>query len=167
MIMLNRILIVTCLLLLLTINSFSQMQSKVENSGKQTLAELTKITSEVYEAGTSGDKSVLEKYLADSFLELDATGVLRDKAWHLANFLPATDKFTFTVEEAQIRQYDRTTILYYKWVTLHQRISPPKDEKAKTEITGVAAKLRVIHTFVKTEKGWQLVSSSRIRLRNE
>ena len=165
--MMKQSLIFICLLLLLTINLFSQTRTNAENPSKQTLDELTKITSEIYEAGVSGNKSVLEKYLADSFLELDATGVLHNKAWNLANFLPATDKFTFTIEEAQIRQYDRTTILYYKWVTLHQRISPPKDEKAKTEITGVAAKLRVIDTFVKTEKGWQLVSSSRIRLRNE
>jgi hypothetical protein len=52
-----------------------------------TLDELKRISCEIYDAGIAGNRNVIEKYLADNFLETDAVGELHDKTWNLSNFL--------------------------------------------------------------------------------
>lgn len=164
--MAKHILILICLFFF-TANSFSQSQGKADASSKTALEELTKITSEIYDAGISRNKSVIEKYFAETYLETDALGVLRDKAWNLANLLPTNEKITYKIEDAQVREYDKVAVFYYKWIVRYEVTTPAEVAGTKDAVTIMNAQLQVTDTFIKTQKGWQIISSSRVRLRNE
>lgn len=161
--MVKYTLILICLLLLPN-ESFTQSQKKIDNSSKQTLEELTRITSEIYDAGISANKSVIEKYLADNYLETDATGILRDKAWNIANPLTANEKLTYKIEEPEVREYDKVAVLYYKWIVHYEVKIPAPNKAAKDELRISDSQLRVTDTFIRTANGWQMISSSRVRL---
>lgn len=157
--------VLTCLILLITTVGFSQSKSKIDHKIEQTLKELTTISSEIFDAGMSGNKKVLEKYLADTYLETDAEGVLRDKTWNLTHFLSSNVKMTYEIEEAQLRKYGNTAVLYYKLVG-KQEITTPAETKGVTSVVQITNfQLRVTDTYILSKNRWQLVCSSRFPLR--
>ena len=162
--------VLPCFILLISTLGFSQSKSKVDYQVEQTLKELTTISSKIFDAGMSGNKRVLEKYLADTYLETDAEGVLRDKTWNLTNFLPSNVKMTYRIEEAQVRMYGSLAILYYK-LSGRQEITTLAETKGSTGVvaTGVVKiinfQLRVTDTYILSKNRWQMVCSSRFPLR--
>ena len=137
---------------------YAQTQTVEGRQGPKsgTLQELIRITREIYDAGITGNKDVLNHYLDDAFLETDASGKLHDKAWNLQNFLDKGIRLTYDIVEAQVRDYDGTAVLYYKWVV-------------KTEFVDASRKpyetqLRVTDVFVKRNGQWRLVASHRMPL---
>lgn len=149
-----------------SIGSYSQSQNKAVKTDDATVKELTKIVSEIYDAGTSGDKKVIEKYFAETYLETDAFGILRDKAWNLSATLPA-QKLIYKINDAQIRKYDKVVILYYRWVVTINKRNDATAAIGKDEIIAVIVQLQVTDTFIKTNNGWRIISSSRIELRDK
>lgn len=93
---------------------------RLEGNGFEQTIFLTRITSEIYDAGISANKTVIEKYSADTYLETDAMGILRDKAWNIANPLTANEKLTYKIEESEVREYDNVAVLYYKWIVHYE-----------------------------------------------
>lgn len=151
--------LVFCLTVILSANMTAVGQT---NSTNKTLTELIKITNEIYDAGISGDANVIEKYYADSFLETDAAGILRDKSFNSQNFLPSSIKMTYKIESPQLRQYDNIAILYYTWL-VHEEVKP-SNETMKSREPPVDVRLQVTDTYIKTNSGWKIVCSSRIPL---
>jgi hypothetical protein len=127
------------------------------------VAELVGISSAILEAGTNGDRAVIERLMEDDYLEIDAKGVLRNKKWNLENFLPPNEKMSFEIVNPHVRRRDGIALLYY---TLNIRYD------LKTQLTGNSnsvtdtyfPKLQVVDTFVKSSKGWKMIASSRVRL---
>src|SRR5262245_59466840 len=113
---------------------FSQTDPTSAPKTGGTLDELIKISSEIYDAGRSGDRTVINKYFADSYLETDVTGALRDKNWNLTNFLPSNIRLTFKIEEPRIREYGQTALLYYKWVVHYERTTPSANPELKSAV---------------------------------
>lgn len=146
-----------CVTLLFTfsLQVFSQTPPAAGVQKNDTLGQLTRIAGEIYDAGASGNKAVIQKYFADAFLETDVNGELRDKKWNMENFLPKGEKMIQKIEDAQVREYEKVAVLYYKWVV-----------EFGYEGNTVKAQLRVTDTFIKTDKGWSLISSHRTRLRD-
>ena len=135
---------------------FAQEQKENQTSNSQTLAELIKITSDIYDAGISGDKSVIEKYFTENYLETDATCTLRDKTWNLHNFFPKEWKLTYEIKDAQVREYENVAILYYIW-----------DVEQQLNGTKSTAQLRVTDTFIKRNGNWKIISSHRTKLNDK
>ena len=109
--------------------------------------ELTSITSEIYDGAMSSNRSVIEKYLADDFLETDVQGSLRDKRWNLDNIPAGNEKIQYKIEEPQVRVHGDVAILYYRW-----------------NLFAAGRKLQVMDTFIRTSNRWRLLASSRVVL---
>lgn len=112
-----------------------------------------------------GDKAALDKLLADDFLEVDATGALRDKTWNLENALPENERMTFQISEPQTRRRDNFALLYYR-LNIRYDLKTQLTGNSNTVTDTAYAKLQVIDTYVKTVAGWKLIASSRIRLKS-
>lgn len=163
----NRLIIAVLLLIApLALTSFAQNNVVGDHSKNGTRESLVKITSEIYDAGISGNKAVLEKYLSDKFLETDAMGELHDKEWNLTNFLGPGISLTYKIEEPQIREYDDVAVLYYVWAVEQKYAKPSTEPNGKAEVVTSRSRLRVTDTFIKTNGGWQLISSHRSRLKD-
>jgi ketosteroid isomerase-like protein len=114
-----------------------------------------KISQDVYDAGIKEDKEVIKRYFADSYLETDAQGELRDKKWNLENFLSKGVKVSHELKDAQIRDYGDTAVLYYKWIF-------SIDSGGRKN----ALELRVTDVFLRRDGKWQIIASHRTRLPN-
>ena len=145
------------IIVLIPVQAVSQTESR-----SKTLAELLRITNEIYDAGISGNAGVIEKYYAESFLETDATGVLRDKSFNKQYFLPSSIKMTYKIENPQIREYDNVAILYYTWL-VHEEIKSSGTSTRSTD-PPIDARLQVTDTYLKASTGWKIICSSRIPL---
>jgi len=148
---------------LAALNVSAQKSVNVSDPGSL-VNELVKISSEICDAGVSGNRAAIDKYFAKTYLETDVSGELHDKTWNLNNFLSPNISMSFKIESPQIRQYGTTAILYYTWLVhleVTQRSQRPGTQPA---ITKSDAKLQVTDTYVRAKQGWQIVSSSRVRL---
>jgi len=161
----RKLFLLTCSILLMTTLGFSQAVSKSFPQGEQTLKELTAISSELLDTGTSGNKQVIQKYLADTYLETDGEGILRDKTWNLSNFLPYNIKMTYRIEDAQVRKSGNAAVLYYKLVGKEEITTPAETTGAKDAVQIVNFQLRVTDTYILSQNRWQIVCSSRFPLR--
>lgn len=164
--MTRSILMTAFLITILSFSAYPQGNVTAKPTEPDTKEVLLKITSEIYDAGIAGKRAILDKYLSDTFLETDAVGELHDKDWNLKNFLGTGISFTYKIEEPQIREYDRVAVLYYVWV-VEQGYTRPATEPGKTGVVvKTRGRLRVTDTFIKSDVGWQLISSHRTRLKD-
>lgn len=153
-------------LVVFTFQGISQPDAANSQAANETLKELVKVSSEIYDAGITGNRPIIEKYFADTYLETDVTGVLHDKAWNLENFLPSNVKLTYKIEEPKIREYGQVAVFYYRWAVHYEHTAPPESGSTKPVVTISDAKLQVTDTFIRTKTGWKIISSSRVRLRD-
>ncbi len=126
---------------------------------------LVRISTAIFQAGIDGDRAAIKKFLADDFLEMDAQGFLRDKAWNLENVLPRNERMSFQIMEPEVRKRAGFALLYYK-LNVRYDVTKQLTGNANTVTDTYYPKIRVVDTFVKTKAGWKLLASSRIPLKN-
>ena len=133
-------------LLLLAACCVAAAQTPANN---QTEQELRRITRELASSTLHGDKAVVERYLADAYIETDGNGKVATRAQVLSNFpgVPKSMKPTVDIEDIQVHDYGNTAAVSYR-SNFHFEVNGRK----------VSDSYRVTDVWLRRDARWQLIA---------
>ena len=117
---------------------------------KKVEAELLRIQREMIDTSLRGDKSVFERYTADTYIETDFNGTVTTRARILDNFLtpPASMKPTLELQDVQVHVYGDTAVMSSRGIY-----------RAEANGQKITNSFRTTDVWLRRDGRWQMIAS--------